>query len=218
MSNIPQKIATISKSSKPIYNIVKRVLDIVLSFTALVVLSPVFLIISLAIIYDSGLPVFFCQKRAGQFNKPFTIFKFRTMKVDNKTVTNQYKWEQGVPDTFVFKTETSNNHLSRLSHFLRKTSLDELPQFLNVFLGQMSLVGPRPELIEIANCYTLFQQERLAVKPGITGLAQINGRSEITHKEKIQFDLDYYHQYNLWLDLKILMLTVVKVFKKEGAI
>ena len=129
---------------------------------------------------------------------------------------HMYHWEEGVPDHFQFKTENDVS-VTKIGKFLRKYSLDELPQLLNVLAGQMSLVGPRPEIPEITDLYNHKQAHRLLVKPGITGYAQINGRSEINHGEKIEYDLYYVKNQSLGLDLIIIVLTIVAVIKAKGA-
>jgi lipopolysaccharide/colanic/teichoic acid biosynthesis glycosyltransferase len=208
---------TTSKKSKLFYNAIKRAMDIVLSLIAIVLLSPVLLVVALAIAIDNGFPVLFCQPRAGLKNKAFTIFKFRTMR---KKVDTVITFEPNhIPDDFVFKSTGDNDaHYTRIGGFLRKWSLDELPQFFNVLQGTMSIVGPRPELIEITRCYDANQSLRLEVKPGITGLAQVSGRSLLTHKEKIAFDLQYYSDCSLGMDVKIMFLTVLRVLGRQNAV
>jgi lipopolysaccharide/colanic/teichoic acid biosynthesis glycosyltransferase len=205
------------KGLKPFYDRVKRVIDIFGSLAAIILLSPILLLVAIAILIDNGRPILFCQPRSGLKNKPFTIYKFRTMKTAVPTQID-FKAEQ-IPDDFVFKTaKQHDDKYTGIGNFLRTWSLDELPQLFNVLLGNMSLVGPRPELIEITRCYDSQQKLRLEVKPGITGLAQVSGRSNLTHKEKIAFDLQYYKNYSLGLDLKILFLTVFKVLAKQNAV
>ncbi|WP_419419967.1 sugar transferase [Legionella sp. D16C41] len=209
-----------SKSLQRLYDYVKRSIDILVSLTAIILLLPIYLMVAICIVMDDGFPVLFRQKRAGYLNKPFYIYKFRTMKLQ-QTNPMTYQWQNGVPDDFIFKQASDNSHavnFTGVGEILRKTSLDELPQFFNVLMGNMSLVGPRPELIEIANCYNQKQLRRLKVKPGITGWAQVNGRSNINHGEKIKLDLEYVEQYGLWLDIKILFLTFLKVLFKKGAV
>src|SRR5699024_2111419 len=151
------------KSSKPFQNFIKRILDIVLSFVALLILSPVFLILAILIIKEDGRPVFFRQKRSGLNDKVFDMYKFRSMK--NKQVSvpsnshNTYNWKNGVPDDFVFKTSSEDNpNITKIGSFIRKYSLDELPQFFNVLKGNMSIIGPRPEIIAISRCYSQHQK------------------------------------------------------------
>lgn len=217
MKNTQKEIMKTSKKSKLFYNPLKRIIDIVLSLIAIILLSPVLLITAIAILIDNGFPILFCQPRSGLKNKPFTIYKFRTMR---KKVDPVITFEpQKIPDDFVFKTAGENDaNYTKIGGFLRKWSLDELPQFFNVLQGTMTLVGPRPELIEITSCYDENQMLRLEVKPGITGLAQVTGRSRLTHKEKISADLEYYRNASLGMDLKIMLLTVVKVLAKQNVV
>ncbi|WP_131782183.1 sugar transferase [Legionella gresilensis] len=220
MKNIQTGINTTSKLSKKSYNYIKRGIDILVSLLAIILLLPIYLIVAIWIMVDDGFPILFRQKRAGYLNNPFYIYKFRTMKLQQANSVT-YFWENGVPDDFVFKQTTDKTYFANftgIGAFLRKWSLDELPQFFNVLIGDMSLVGPRPELIEIANCYNQEQFNRLKVRPGITGWAQINGRSHINHGEKIKLDLEYVQNYSLWLDIKILFSTLLKVLFKHGAI
>src|SRR5699024_10515011 len=154
--------------------------------------SPIFVLVSLRIIKDDGFPIFFKQNRSGVNNKTFKIYKFRSMK--NKQVQvksnshNNYNWKDRVPDDFVFKTSEINNpNITKVGHFIRKYSIDELPQFINVLKGEMSVVGPRPEITAITKYYDEEQMRRLSVKPGVTGWAQVNGRSNISHGKKIAY-------------------------------
>jgi lipopolysaccharide/colanic/teichoic acid biosynthesis glycosyltransferase len=183
------------------YPFVKRCIDIVGAGIGLIVLSPFFVITAIAIWVRMGTPVIFKQMRPGLNGKPFCMYKFRTM-------TNE-KDEQGnlLPDEL---------RLTRLGRFLRSTSLDELPELFNVLKGDMSLVGPRPLLMQYLERYTPEQARRHEVKPGITGWAQVNGRNAITWEEKIALDVWYVDNRSLWLDIKILAMTMVKVFRREG--
>lgn len=181
--------------------IIKRSLDIIIAGLGLLILSPLLIVISLVILIQIGRPVLFIQMRPGLNGKPFCMYKFRTM-------TNE-KDEQGnlLPDEL---------RLTRLGRFLRSTSLDELPELFNVLKGDMSLVGPRPLLMQYLERYTPEQARRHEVKPGITGWAQVNGRNAITWEKKFALDVWYVDNWSLWLDIKILAITVVKVFKREG--
>lgn len=208
---------------KPIQHLLKRLFDIVFSLIILIILSPVFFVLALWIIIDDGLPVFYKQKRTGVNNTPFRIYKFRSMK--NKQVAvksnshHAYDWEDEVPDDFVFKMASEDNvNITKVGRFIRKYSLDELPQFINVLKGEMSVIGPRPEIPVISNHYSNFQQRRLKVLPGITGWAQVNGRSEMNHGEKIHHDLHYVDNFSLWLDVKILFKTIAQVFAGKGSV
>ncbi|WP_339226800.1 sugar transferase [Oceanobacillus sp. FSL K6-2867] len=211
------------KSNKPLQSIVKRIFDIILSFIALLILTPIFLALSILIIKEDGRPVFFRQKRSGLDDKVFEMYKFRSMK--NKQVPipsnshNEYNWKSGVPDDFVFKTSSeSNPNITKIGVYIRKYSLDELPQFYNVLKGDMSIIGPRPEIIAISRCYNKHQKRRLEVKPGITGWAQVNGRSEMDHGKKIEYDLYYVDNFSLWMDLKVFFITIVQVIRGKGSV
>ncbi|AIS51856.1 putative sugar transferase EpsL [Thermoanaerobacter kivui] len=181
--------------------VIKRLIDIFVSLFLLIILSPLLIIISLIIFITMGPPVIFKQERPGFKGKPFTIYKFRTM-------TNE-KDEYGnlLPD---------EKRLTKIGKFLRSTSLDELPELFNVLKGDMSLVGPRPLLMEYLNYYTEEQMRRHDVKPGITGWAQVNGRNSLSWEEKFKLDVWYVDNWSLWLDFKILFLTLIKVLKREG--
>jgi lipopolysaccharide/colanic/teichoic acid biosynthesis glycosyltransferase len=179
----------------------KRSLDLTISITALALLSPLLLLVAAAVRLAVGRPVVFRQKRPGFGGRPFFILKFRTM-------TNA-RDERGrlLPD---------NERLTRTGRFLRATSLDELPELINVVRGEMSLVGPRPLLIEYLDRYTAEQMRRHDVKPGVTGWAQINGRNALSWEKKFELDVWYVENRSLGLDLKILWLTLVKVLRREG--
>lgn len=211
------------QSKKPFHKAVKRLFDIIFSGIAIIILSPVLLLLSLLIMLDDGFPVFFKQKRSGKDNVPFQILKFRSMKKKQVQVPsnshNEYNWKDGVPDSFVFKMSSEDNpNITKIGHFIRKYSLDELPQFINVFKGEMSLVGPRPEILPISDRYNEHQRRRLEVKPGITGWAQANGRSEMNHGEKIKHDIYYVDNFSIWLDIKILFKTVKIVVVGRGSV
>lgn len=179
----------------------KRVFDIFLAAIALVVLLPLMGIVAIFIYLMMGPPVLFRQKRTGYQGKLFTIIKFRTM--------SQYHDQQGrlLPD---------GERLTRLGIFLRRSSLDELPEFWNVLKGEMSLVGPRPLFPEYLDRYTPEQARRHLVKPGITGWAQVNGRNALSWEEKFALDTWYVDNWGLWLDLRIVLLSVKQVIRGEG--
>jgi lipopolysaccharide/colanic/teichoic acid biosynthesis glycosyltransferase len=179
----------------------KSVFDATAALVSLVLLSPLFLLISVIVLLMHGRPVFFCQSRPGLHGKPFMMYKFRTM--------SDKKYGNGVllPD---------EQRLTRFGRFLRATSLDELPELLNVLRGDMSLVGPRPLLTEYLPLYTPEQARRHEVKPGITGWAQINGRNAISWEEKFDLDVWYVDNHSLLLDIRIIAITLMKVLKREG--
>lgn len=179
----------------------ERLFDLILGIPALILISPVLGMIALLIRIKLGAPIFFRQQRPGLFGNPFTCYKFRTMA--------DLRNPQGdlVPDA---------ERLTAFGHFLRSTSLDELPELFNVLKGDMSLVGPRPLLPQYLDRYTSEQARRHEVKPGITGWAQVNGRNALTWEEKFKLDVWYVDNQSFWLDLKIISLTVWKILKREG--
>lgn len=179
----------------------KRLFDIVASASGLIFLSPVFLILIYLIRKNLGEPVFFTQERPGKDGKPFKMIKFRSMRdaVD--------KDDNPLPDS---------ERLTPFGKKLRATSLDELPELWNVLKGEMSLVGPRPLLMSYLPLYNEFQNRRHEMRPGVTGWAQVNGRNALSWDEKFAHDIWYIDHYSFWLDMKILFLTVKKVFIKEG--
>lgn len=179
----------------------KRTLDIILSLLVLSLLSPLFIVISILIWFKMGSPILFKQKRPGLNGRPFILYKFRTMT--NSTDKNG-------------RYLSDETRLTSFGSFLRRYSLDEIPQFINVVKGELSLVGPRPLLMEYLPLYSKEQSKRHMVKPGITGWAQVNGRNAISWEEKFDLDVWYVNNYSFFLDLKILLLTVIKVIKKEG--
>jgi undecaprenyl phosphate N,N'-diacetylbacillosamine 1-phosphate transferase len=184
----------------------KRAIDITVSLFALLLLSPVMALIAITIRLDSIGPVFFRQQRLSRGGAPFTLFKFRTMIVDAPDIRNA--------DGSTFNSP-SDNRVTRVGSFLRRTSLDELPQVFNVLTGEMSLVGPRPDQVDQCRFYSESGWRRRIVKPGITGLAQINGRNAITWKERTEIDLEYVARQSLLLDLKILWQTIPYVLASQ---
>ena len=182
-------------------NFIKRILDIILSFLALVILSPLLILTAFLIRIKLGEPVFFQKLGPGKNEKIFGILKFRTM--------TDAKDENGnlLPDEI---------RLTRFGQFLRSTSIDELPELLNILNGDMSIVGPRPLLVQYLERYNEEQKHRHDVKPGLTGLAQVNGRNGITWEEKFHYDLEYVKNITFYGDCKIIFQTVMKVFGREG--
>jgi len=179
----------------------KRVVDFIASFVGMTVLLPIIAILSLLIRLNLGSPILFEQVRPGMHGKPFRMIKFRTMKDASDSNGNL------LPDT---------ERITNFGSFLRATSLDELPELWNVLKGDMSLVGPRPLLMEYLDLYTPEQARRHEVRPGVTGWAQVNGRNAISWEEKFKLDVWYVDNRSLWLDIKILFMTVKKVFVREG--
>ena len=179
----------------------KRALDLFMAVLGLLVLSPLFLVLSLLVWLNSGVPIIFSQQRPGYRGQPFWIYKFRTM-TDARDVAGDM-----LPD---------GQRLTRLGRFLRSTSLDELPELINVLRGEMSVVGPRPLLMQYLPRYSPEQARRHNVLPGITGWAQVNGRNALTWEQKFSLDVWYVDHWSFWLDLRIIFLTIAKTLRQEG--
>ena len=179
----------------------KRIFDVVVSLICLIFLIPLFFILYFLILWQIGQPVIFVQVRPGLQGRPFKLYKFRSM-------TNK---KDAKGDLL-----SDAKRLNVFGHFLRASSLDELPTFWNVIKGDMSVVGPRPLLMEYLHLYNQNQKRRHEVKPGITGWAQVSGRNAISWKKKFDFDIWYVDHHTFWIDLKIIVLTVKKVFLREG--
>jgi lipopolysaccharide/colanic/teichoic acid biosynthesis glycosyltransferase len=179
----------------------KYLFDLSLILPALILLSPILALVSLLVRFKLGPPILFRQQRPGQYGQPFIIYKFRTMVDANDGEGNL------LPD---------DQRLTPVGQFLRSTSLDELPELINVFKGEMSLVGPRPLLMKYLDLYTPAQMRRHQVLPGITGWAQVNGRNAITWEQKFALDVWYVDHQSFWLDVKIIILTIWKMLKREG--
>ena len=194
---------------------IKRVFDFILSIILFVILSPLLLIIIIWIKIDSKGPAVFKQIRIGIKGTPYTIYKFRTM-YDNADKKFAKKIEKSTLDNFIFQ-DKDDPRITRSGKFLRKTSLDELPQLVNIIKGDMSLIGPRPEIPAIADLYDDYQKLRLLMKPGVSGLAQVNGRGDLELSETIRYDVKYVSSFSLLLDLKIFFKTFKVVFLREGA-
>ncbi len=194
---------------------VKRVIDVVASMAALLLLSPLWLLIVAAVRFTSRGPVLYRQVRCGLHGRRFTLLKFRTM-VENADRMRAEVEHLNVMDGPVFKAP-SDPRVTPIGHLLRRSSLDELPQLLNVLVGDMALVGPRPPIPEEVEQYEPWQRRRLAMKPGITCLWQISGRSNLDFATWMELDLAYIDHWSLWLDTKILALTVPAVFSGRGA-
>jgi undecaprenyl phosphate N,N'-diacetylbacillosamine 1-phosphate transferase len=180
---------------------IKRITDIIISLILCVLLLPVILTITIILLITNKGKPFFIQRRPGMNERVFKVIKFKTMN-ESKDGFNKL-----LPD---------DERLTPFGRILRKTSLDELPQLINVITGDMSLVGPRPLLIEYLPLYSSFQKRRHEVRPGLTGWAQVNGRNSISWEERFKFDIWYVDNMSLVLDIKIMFLTIVKVFKREG--
>ncbi|MDF2635475.1 MAG: galactosyltransferase [Pelosinus sp.] len=183
---------------------IKRTVDFIVSLIAIIILMPLLVVVAIGVRLDSHGPILFVQRRIGVGDKEFLMYKFRTMKI-------------GTPEVATDKLQDSQSYITKLGYYLRKYSIDELPQLFNVLLGHMSLVGPRPALY---NQYDL-RQMRIDVgidkiRPGVTGWAQVNGRDEISLQKKVHFDLVYLQEQSFLLDLKILVMTVFSVYGGDG--
>lgn len=177
-------------------NFLKRIFDLFFSFLLILFLSPVLLFISLLILFSMGRPILFNQIRPGLNKDSFRMYKFRTMIQDNNL--------------------DDESRITKVGGTLRKLSLDELPQLFNVFLGDMSLIGPRPLLEEYNDYYSDFENKRFLVKPGISGLAQVKGRNQLSWDQKLKYDVEYAEKVNFFLDLKIFFLTIYVVLTSRG--
>lgn len=196
------EVKTVIKKNDGIYKrFIKRPMDIVLSLLAIIILSPVLLIVALLVRVKLGSPVIFKQRRPGLNENIFTLYKFRTM-TDEKDENGEL-----LPNDI---------RLTKLGRMLRATSLDELPELFNILKGDMSLIGPRPLLAEYLPLYNEIQKHRHDVRPGLSGLAQVNGRNAISWEEKFDFDIEYVENLTFLLDLKIILKTLLKVLKREG--
>lgn len=186
---------------------IKRLFDIVVSILGLILLSPILLIIAILIKVDSKGPILFLQKRLGKDGKVFNIYKFRTM------CDNAVNMGRGI------FTNEDDPRITKIGKFLRNTSLDEVPQFINIIKGDMSFVGPRPPLPHHPykyNEYPEYKKQRFIMKPGVTGLAQAIGRNRLTWDERIELDIEYIKKFNIFLDIKIFVMTIFSVLTKKG--
>lgn len=179
---------------------IKRILDLILSLMALIVLMPLMIIIGILVRINLGSPIIFKQKRQGKNEKIFTLYKFRTM-TDKRDIDGNL-----LPDEY---------RLTKFGKFLRSTSLDELPELINIIKGDMAIVGPRPLLVEYLPYYTEEEKHRHDVRPGLTGLAQVNGRNAISWEEKLKYDTEYIKKISFYSDLKIIFKTIKKTIKRE---
>lgn len=184
----------------------KRGFDILSSLIAIILFSPILLVLAMIVKCTSPGPILFKQRRIGKDNKEFMIYKFRTMRIDT-------------PNVATHLLKNPEQYITPIGKFMRKTSLDELPQLFNILKGEMSVVGPRPALY---NQYDLIEMRTKAnvhtVRPGLTGLAQVSGRDELENEQKVYFDQQYVQKQSFFFDLKLIFLTVIKVFKSEGVV
>ena len=206
------------------YQYLKRTLDLVICILILPIVLPIMILCVIAISIDSPGRVIFIQERIGKGGRKFQMYKFRTIKNDFDKITSQEYMKAYVRGTIegndddkeIYKPIKSNS-ITRVGRILRKTSLDELPQIFNVFKGEMSIVGPRPNVPLEVEEYRPWHHERFEVLPGITGLAQVRGRSCIDFKSLVRYDIEYIENQSLWLDIKILWWTFIAILKGKGA-
>ena len=197
-------LSNVANKASALYSISKRTMDIVSSLVGLILLSPLFLLVAILIKLDSKGPIIFKQIRIGKNSKPFSIYKFRSMKRDAPNLSTE---------EFI----NASDFKTKVGKFIRKTSIDELPQLVNILKGDMSIVGPRPVIEREVRLLELRKECNVdSILPGITGLAQINGRDDIDDYEKVKYDFEYLSKRNLVLDIKIIINTVLKVAKSEG--
>ena len=197
-------LSNVANKASALYSISKRTMDIVSSLVGLILLSPLFLLVAILIKLDSKGPIIFKQIRIGKNSKPFYIYKFRSMKIDAPNLSTE---------EFI----NASDFTTKVGKFIRKTSIDELPQLVNILKGDMSIVGPRPVIEREVRLLEIRKECNVdSILPGITGLAQINGRDNIDDYEKVKYDFEYLSKRNLVLDIKIVINTVLKVAKSEG--
>ena len=209
------KVNPAKVNDRPFYHVVKRLFDIVASACGLIILSPLFLFLVIKIRSEDGGPAFYSQERIGKNEKPFKMWKFRSMVVDADKMLDKLE-DQNEIDGAMFKIK-DDPRVTRIGHVIRKYSLDELPQLWNVLIGDMSLVGPRPPLPSEVEEYTNYDKQRLTVMPGCTGLWQVTRRSEADFDEMVWLDIVYINHSGAWEDLKLIIKTVLVMVHPNGA-
>ena len=207
-------IITSQDLHKPIYEFFKRILDVICSVVALIVLSPVFLVTALAVRSDGG-PAFYKQTRVGKNNTHFEMYKFRSMCKNAENLQDDLM-KYNEMDGPVFKIK-GDPRITKVGKFIRKYSIDELPQLLNIVKGDMSIVGPRPPLVREVEQYNSYQMQRLLVTPGLTCFWQADGRSDLSFDDWMDMDMKYIKRRNIFLDIKLIVKTVFAVIFKRGA-
>lgn len=210
------KVTSKYVANKPVYDFVKRFADIICSAIAIILLSPFFIIISIAIKATSKGPVIFVHNRVGKNGKKIGIYKFRSMVMNAEELIEKFTPEQKEEFKKNFKLE-NDPRITKIGKFLRKTSLDELPQLFNILKGDLSIVGPRPIMEVETKIYGKYKDMLLSVKPGLTGFWAANGRSDTSYKRRRAMEIYYVKNRSLLFDIKIIFKTVISVFKGEGA-
>ena len=206
-----------TKISKKVYIKIKRVIDVILASVALILLSPLFAIIAIAIKIDSKGPVFFAHKRIGKNGKIIKLYKFRSMVINAEELIKSFTPEQMKEYKENYKL-TNDPRITKVGKFLRKTSLDELPQLINIINGDLSIIGPRPLVADELEKYGVNKDKFLSVTPGLTGYWAANGRSNTTYEQRMEMELYYIDNLSLKMDIKVFFKTILSVLKKEGAI
>lgn len=206
-----------TKISKKVYIKIKRVIDVIFASIALILLSPVFAIIAIAIKIDSKGPVFFTHKRIGKNGNIIKLYKFRSMVINAEELIKSFKPEQMREYKENYKL-TNDPRITKVGKFLRKTSLDELPQLINIINGDLSIIGPRPLVADELEKYGVNKDKFLSVTPGLTGYWAANGRSNTTYEQRMEMELYYIDNLSLKMDIKVFFKTILSVLKKEGAI
>ena len=209
------KVNPAKVNDRPFYHVVKRLFDIVASACGLILLFPLFLFLVIKIRSEDGGPAFYSQERIGKNEKPFKMWKFRSMVVDADKMLDKLE-DQNEIDGAMFKIK-DDPRVTKIGHVIRKYSLDELPQLWNVLIGDMSLVGPRPPLPSEVEEYTDYDKQRLTVMPGCTGLWQVTRRSEADFDEMVWLDIVYINHSGAWEDLKLMIKTVLVMIHPNGA-
>ena len=206
-----------TKISKKVYIKIKRVIDVILASVALILLSPLFAIIAIAIKIDSKGPVFFAHKRIGKNGKIIKLYKFRSMVINAEELIKSFTPEQMKEYKENYKL-TNDPRITKVGKFLRKTSLDELPQLINIINGDLSIIGPRPVIADELEKYGTNKDKFLSVTPGLTGYWAANGRSNTTYEQRMEMELYYIDNLSLKMDIKLFFKTILSALKKEGAI
>lgn len=206
-----------TKVSKKVYIKIKRVIDVILASIALILLSPLFAIIAIAIKIDSKGSVFFAHKRIGKNGKIIKLYKFRSMVINAEELIKSFTLEQMKEYKENYKL-TNDPRITKVGKFLRKTSLDELPQLINIINGDLSIIGPRPVIADELEKYGTNKDKFLSVTPGLTGYWAANGRSNTTYEQRMEMELYYIDNLSFKMDVKVFFKTILSVLKKEGAI
>ena len=218
--NIENREVILKQKNRIIYNAIKRIFDFILSLLAIIVLLPIFLIIAIIVRIDSKGPAFYVQKRIGLNGKLFKIYKFRTMVVGADKKLRKYLKEnpEALEEYEKYKKLNDDPRTTKIGMFLRKTSLDELPQLINIIKGEMSIVGPRPYLLKEKKDMGEYYDSIITCKPGLTCIWQVSGRSNLSFQQRLDLDMEYLNKRGIKLDIILIFKTFYKIFKSEGAV